>query len=201
MSFLKSFDAPQGVSSLSSPLPTRRDVLKSGLWAAAGSLLLPSVAQAAAVKLPKGGTYDISFANTHTGERFSGTYRVGNKYLPDAFEEINYVLRDFRTGEVFPIDPRALDILYMVQRKTDRKGPLQVLSGYRSPKTNNMLRNASTGVARNSMHLTGQAIDFRMAGVSTRGLRDIARGLQAGGVGYYPRSDFVHIDTGRVRSW
>lgn len=194
MSFLKSLDT-------SSRVLSRREILKSGLWAAAGSVLLPSVAKAAAVKLPKTGTYDIAFANTHTGERFSGTYRVGNKYLPDAFEEINHVLRDFRTNEVFPIDPRVVDILYMVHRKTGKSGPMQILSGYRSPKTNNMLRNASTGVARNSMHLTGQALDFRMAGVSTRGLRDIAHGLQAGGVGYYPRSDFVHIDTGRVRTW
>lgn len=191
---LLNFSAPeQGYS--------RREILKTGLWAAAGSMLLPSVANAAAVKLPKTGSYDINFTNTHTGEKFSGTYRAGSKYLPDAFEEINYVLRDFRTGEVFPIDPRVIDILYMVHRKTNRNGAMQVLSGYRSPKTNNMLRNASSGVARNSLHLSGQAIDFRMAGVSTRGLRDIARGIQAGGVGYYPRSDFVHIDTGRVRSW
>ncbi len=193
MSLLKFSNPEQGIS--------RREVIKTGLWAAAGSVLLPSVANAAAVKLPKNGSYDLRFTNVHTGESFSGTYRVGNKYLPDAFEEINYVLRDFRTDEVFPIDPRALDILYMVHRKTGKNGPMQVLSGYRSPKTNNMLRNASTGVARNSLHLSGQAIDFRMAGVSTRGLRDIANGIKAGGVGYYPRSDFVHIDTGRIRSW
>ncbi len=193
MSLLKFSNPEQGIS--------RREVIKTGLWAAAGSVLLPSVANAAAVKLPKNGSYDLRFTNTHTGESFSGTYRVGNKYLPDAFEEINYVLRDFRTDEVFPIDPRALDILYMVHRKTGKSGPMQVLSGYRSPKTNNMLRNASTGVARNSLHLSGQAIDFRMAGVSTRGLRDIASAIKAGGVGYYPRSDFVHIDTGRVRTW
>lgn len=191
---LLNFNAPQqGVS--------RREVIKTGLWAAAGSLLLPNVAQAAAVRMPKTGSYDIEFVNTHTGEGFSGTYRVGSKYLPDAFEEINYVLRDFRTDDVFPIDPHVIDIIYMVQRKTGRKGPLEILSGYRSPKTNNMLRHASSGVARNSMHLSGQAIDFRMAGVSTRGLRDIAQTFRAGGVGYYPKSDFVHVDTGKVRSW
>ena len=193
MSLLNFVDPEQGVS--------RREVIKAGLWAAAGTLLLPSVAEAAAVKMPKSGSYDIKFTNAHTGEGFSGTYRVGGKYLPDAFEEINYVLRDFRVDEVFPIDPRVIDILYMVHRKTGRNQPLEILSGYRSPKTNNMLREASSGVARNSMHLSGQAIDFRMAGVSTRGLRDIARGFKAGGVGYYPRSDFVHVDTGKVRSW
>lgn len=193
MLFLNSDSPVQGIS--------RRDVMKAGLWAAAGTFLLPSVAEAAAVKMPSSGSYDIAFVNTHTGEKFSGTYRVGAKYLPDAFEEINYVLRDFRTNEVFPIDPRVIDIIYMVHRKTGRNQPLEILSGYRSPKTNAMLRDASTGVARNSMHLSGQAIDFRMAGVSTRGLRDIATGFKAGGVGYYPRSDFVHVDTGKFRTW
>lgn len=195
MSLLNMNAPQQGVS--------RRDVIKTGLWAAAGSLLLPNVAQAAAVKMPKSGSYDLSFVNIHTGEGFSGTYRVGNRYLPDAFEEINYVLRDFRTDDVFPIDPHVIDIIYMVQRKTGRKSPLEVLSGYRSPRTNNMLRHASarSGVARNSMHLSGQAIDFRMSGASTRGLRDIATGLKAGGVGYYAKSDFVHVDTGKFRTW
>ncbi|MFN3827741.1 MAG: YcbK family protein [Micavibrio sp.] len=190
---LNSNDSQQGLS--------RREVLKAGLWGAAGTILFPTLAEAAAFKMPKAGSYDISFLNTHTGERFSGTYRVGNKYLPDAFEEINYVLRDFRTNEVFPIDPRVIDIIYMVHRKTGRNQALEILSGYRSPKTNAMLRNASSGVARNSMHLSGQAIDFRMAGVSTRGLRDVAVGLKAGGVGYYARSNFVHVDTGKFRTW
>ena len=193
MSFLNFVAPQQGVS--------RREVIKAGLWAAAGTILLPSMAEAAAVKMPGTGSYDIDFTNAHTGERFSGTYRVGGKYLPDAFEEINYVLRDFRVDEVFPIDPRVIDIIYMVRRKTGRNQPLEILSGYRSPKTNNMLRQASGGVARNSMHLSGQAIDFRMVGSSTRGLRDIAAGFKAGGVGYYPRSDFVHVDTGKVRTW
>lgn len=194
MFLINSDSAEQGIS--------RRDVMKAGLWAAAGTLLMPSVAEAAAVKMPKTGSYDIAFVNTHTGEHFSGTYRVGAKYLPDAFEEINYVLRDFRTNEVFPIDPRVIDIIYMVHRKTGRGNqPLEILSGYRSPKTNAMLRQASSGVARNSMHLSGQAIDFRMTGFSTRGLRDIATGFKAGGVGYYPRSNFVHVDTGKFRTW
>lgn len=193
MTFLNLTAPEKGVS--------RRDVMKTGLWAAAGTFLLPSVAEAAAVKMPKSGSYDIAFSNCHTGESFSGTYRVGGKYLPDAFEEINYVLRDFRSEDIFPIDPRVIDIIYMVHRKTGSSKPLEILSGYRSPKTNNMLREASSGVARNSMHLSGQAIDFRMAGVSTRGLRDIATGFKAGGVGYYPRSNFVHVDTGKVRTW
>lgn len=182
----------------------RRDVLKSGLLLAVGGVaasVISTPAEAAKLGLPGSGSYSISFSNTHTGERFSGVYRVGNRYLPDAFEKINYVLRDFRVGEVFPIDPRAMDIMYIVAQKTGKTGPLEVLSAYRSPKTNVMLRRASTGVAKNSLHLTGQAIDFRLPGYSTRRLKEIAANLKAGGVGYYRSSDFVHIDTGKVRSW
>ncbi|MBU0859554.1 MAG: DUF882 domain-containing protein, partial [Alphaproteobacteria bacterium] len=115
---------------------------------------------------------------------------------------INIVLRDFRRNEVYPIDPRVIDILYMVRAKTGSQGgTFEVLSGYRSPKTNAMLRKASGGVAKNSLHLTGQAIDIRMDGINTRKLNEVAKSLDAGGVGYYPRSNFVHLDTGRVRHW
>lgn len=180
----------------------RRDFLKaSGLVVGCAALAAAIPAQAARIEMPDAGAFDIAFANQHTGERFSGTYRVGSKYLPDAFEEINYVLRDFRNDEVFPIDPRALDIMYMVRSKLDANKPLEILSGYRSPKTNSMLRASSEGVAKNSLHMSGQAIDMRLPGHSTKHLRNIATSLRAGGVGYYPGSDFVHIDTGRVRHW
>lgn len=184
---------------------TKRQILKGGLWGVAG-LMAPSfigTAHAARTPMPKTGTFNIAFRNTHTGESFSGPYRVGNKYLPDAFEDINNVLRDFRTGEVFPIDPRVMDILCSVKLQTGSSKPFQVLSGYRSPKTNAMLRGVSshTGVAKNSLHLTGQAIDIRLPGVKLADLRDVGYKLKAGGVGYYPKSDFVHMDTGRVRHW
>lgn len=183
----------------------RRDILKTGLAGFMGSLLpsflLSSEAEAAGRALPRSGSFSVSFRNDHTGEGFSGVYRVGGKYLPEAFDRINVVLRDFRTGDVFPIDPRAIDILYMLQRGTGRRQPFDVLSGYRSPKTNAMLNRTSAGVARNSLHLTGQAIDFRMEGYPTQRLRNQARALRAGGVGYYPSSDFVHIDTGQIRHW
>ena len=143
----------------------------------------------------------ITFKNLHTGEAFSGVYRVGDKYLPDAFDRINLVMRDFRANEVFPIDPRVLDIMYTVHQMTGSSEPFGVLSGYRSPKTNAMLRKASTGVAKNSLHMTGQAVDVRLAGFSTTRLRDLAIGLKAGGVGYYRKSDFVHMDSGGVRTW
>lgn len=147
------------------------------------------------------GSWHVAFRNAHTGESFSGVYRVGDKYLPDAFKRINYVLRDFRTGEIFPMDPRVIDLVKSIQDRSGQQTPMEVLSGYRSPKTNAMLRGASTGVARNSLHMYGQAMDIRMPGYSTRRLRNIAKKFRVGGVGYYPKSDFVHVDTGTVRSW
>lgn len=177
----------------------RRDVLKMSLAGLLGAVvpLLPS--QAADAK--NYGAWRVSLHQAHTGEKFSGVYRVGDKYLPEAFEQLNYMLRDFRTGEVFPMDPRVLDIVSIIQSKIGRKAPLEVLSGYRSPRTNAMLSKASTGVAKNSFHMYGQAMDIRMPGYGTGQLRNVARGLRAGGVGYYPKSNFVHVDTGKVRSW
>ena len=179
----------------------RRGFLKAGLIAmGAGVVSMMAPPAFASMRMPESGSFNVAFRNAHTGDSFNGTYRVGNKYLPDAFEQINHVLRDFRTGEQFPIDPRAIDILYMVQNRTNKQ-PLEVLSGYRSPRTNGMLRNASTGVAKNSLHMVGQAVDIQLPGYSTRRVRDVAVDLRAGGVGYYPGSDFVHIDTGKVRHW
>lgn len=184
---------------------SRRSFLGAGLWAGAlgaAALLTPLPVEAARVSMPEAGRFQIALRNQHTGESFSGAYRVGNKYMPEAFKQLNVVLRDFRMNEVYPIDPRLIDILYMVRAKTGRgNATYEILSGYRSPKTNAMLRRVSGGVARNSMHLTGQAIDFRLDGVNTRRLNETAKGLEAGGVGYYPRSNFVHVDTGRVRHW
>lgn len=183
---------------------TKRDLLKAGILGAAG-LMIPGVmgtANAARLAIPDGGSFRISFRNAHTGDSFSGTYRVGDRYLPEAFEDINYALRDFRTGEVFPIDPRVIDIIYAVRQKSSSDRPFEVLSGYRSPRTNTMLRSrGGGGVASNSLHLTGQALDVRLPGQSIKGLRDIGVSLRAGGVGYYPRSNFVHFDTGRFRTW
>ncbi len=178
----------------------RRDVLKLGLAGILGSLM-PLFPAKNAYAMSNFASWRIAFRNSHTGESFSGVYRVGDKYIPEAFERMNYVLRDFRTDEVFPMDPRVLDIAKLLQDRTKINGPIEVLSGYRSPKTNSMLRGASTGVAKNSFHMYGQAMDIRMPGHSTKRLRDTAKGLKAGGVGYYPKSNFLHIDTGKVRSW
>lgn len=177
---------------------SRRDILKMGATGVAASVLplFPGVAKATGHKI-----WEISFRQAHTGESFSGVYRVGDHYLPDAFERINYFLRDFRTGEAFPMDPRVIDILSLVQQGTETGTPLEILSGYRTPKTNAMLRRVSEGVARNSFHMYGQAVDIRMPGYGTKKLSQVARSLRAGGVGYYPKSHFVHVDTGEIRSW
>lgn len=181
------------------PKLDRRNLLKVGLVGLLGSVT-PLLASAPA-KAANFSSWRISFRQSHTGESFSGVYRVGNRYLPEVFDRLNYVLRDFRTDEVFPMDPRVLDIMALLQEKVGAGRPLEVLSGYRSPQTNNSLRNASTGVARNSYHMYGQALDIRAPGYSTSKLRTVAKALKAGGVGYYPKSDFVHVDTGKIRSW
>lgn len=185
----------------------RRSFLGIGA-ATLGGLLIPAVASPAMAANFKGGVVGngarrLAFRNTHTGESFSGVYRVGDKYLPDAFSQINMVMRDFRTNQQYPMDPRVLDIVYTVQRMTGQHRPLEIISGYRSPKTNNMLRGKSkrSGVAKKSLHMQGKAIDLRMEGFSTKRLRDIAVSLNAGGVGYYSKSDFVHLDSGDVRNW
>ena len=121
-------------------------------------------------------------------------------YVQDALAEINQVLRDHRTGEIYPIDRDLLETLHILQSELGSTG-WQVISGFRSPKTNAMLANKRGGVARRSLHMQGRAIDVRLTDVSTRRVRDAALALGAGGVGYYRKSDFVHLDTGRVRSW
>lgn len=198
---LSSPDLPQDLKAMTRAPVSRRSVLRTaaygGLAAWMAGVLPISAAEAGYMRRPS----RVSFLNTHTGESFSGTYRVGSRYLPEAFERMNYVLRDFRTGEVFPMDPRTVDIIATIQNKVDNGAPVHIVSGYRSPKTNAMLREVSGGVARNSMHMYGRAIDFRIEGASTRDLARVARSMGRGGVGYYPASDFVHVDSGPRRAW
>lgn len=178
----------------------RRGFLKAGLTLSATAFLSAGLVKPA-LAWGNNAAYSVSFINEHTGETFSGVYRVGNKYLPEAFERINYVLRDFRQNEIFPIDPRSIDIVAIVHGATGSPNPYSLLSGYRSPKTNAALRSSTEGVAKNSLHLSGQAIDVRLQDVSPARIRDLAQRLNAGGVGYYPKSGFVHMDSGAVRHW
>lgn len=143
----------------------------------------------------------LSFVHTHTGEQLTARYFIAGRYQPHCLAQVNHLLRDFRTGDVHPIDPALLDLLYALQTCSGCDSPYAVISGYRSPATNAMLRRTTEGVASHSMHLQGRAIDIRLPGYSTQRLGELARGLARGGVGFYARSDFVHVDTGRVRFW
>ena len=143
----------------------------------------------------------LKFENLHTGETLALDYWADGAYQPQALEAVNHVLRDFRTGEVHAIDQDVLDILFDLQVLMNREEPYQVISGYRSPSTNAALRRRSTGVAEHSQHMLGKAIDVRVGGFATRRLHELALQMARGGVGFYPASDFVHLDCGRVRSW
>ncbi|MEQ1802773.1 MAG: DUF882 domain-containing protein [Gammaproteobacteria bacterium] len=143
----------------------------------------------------------LAFYHTHTSETLDIVYSENGTYVPDALAEIRHLFRDFRTGDVHPIDPGLLDLLHDVKQATGGSGRFEIISAYRSPATNHMLAARSNGVADHSLHLQGQAIDVRLPGVQTANLRRAALRRAGGGVGYYPESDFVHIDTGRVRSW
>lgn len=143
----------------------------------------------------------LSFFHTHTGERLKLTYFSEGRYQDEALAELNHYLRDFRTNEIHAIDAQLFDILHAAKNACNSNGTFEVISGYRSPKTNHMLRREGRGVAKRSLHLVGQAIDVRLTGVRTSDLKKAAASLRRGGVGYYARSDFVHLDTGRVRFW
>lgn len=148
--------------------------------------------------------YRLRMHQLHTDETIDVVYRVGNMYIPTALEKLDHFLRDYRTGTVKEYDPREFDTLHALLTKLNKpNGVIDIVCGYRTPQTNEMLRHASaeTGVAEHSQHMEGHAIDLRVPGVSTLRLRNAALSLDAGGVGYYPRSQFVHVDVGRVREW
>jgi uncharacterized protein YcbK (DUF882 family) len=146
--------------------------------------------------------YTLSFHHTHTSESLYITYRIGENYQTRALKKLNYFLRDHHTDAVTVIDPRLFDLLHALQHKVGNPdGTFEVVSGYRSPQTNARLRKASKRVAKRSLHMKGQALDVRLRKTKTSHLRDAAVQLRQGGVGYYRRSDFVHVDTGQVRRW
>lgn len=174
--------------------PSRRRFVAA--LAAFAPLTLPARAAFAAAP-----SRALGLRHLHTGEHLDVEYFAGGRYLPDALAAVDRLLRDFRSGEVAAIDPALLDLLHALAMTTGAQGPFEVISGFRSPATNEMLRHRSSGVASGSLHMLGQAIDIRVAGVPLAGLRNAALSLRAGGVGFYPASDFVHVDTGRVRAW
>lgn len=144
----------------------------------------------------------LSLYNLHTAETFSGVFWSAGDYDADAMQKINTLLRDHRTNDVIQIDPRLLSILYLVANKVGKPTqPYSVISGYRSEETNRKLALRNAGVARNSYHIKGRAVDIRLPGTDTLQLRDAGLALRVGGVGYYQKSDFIHLDTGPYRTW
>jgi uncharacterized protein YcbK (DUF882 family) len=144
----------------------------------------------------------LRMLHAHTGERIDVVYAEDGQVVGDALAALDVFLRDFRTGDVHPIDPGVLDVAWALARAAGSPGArYEVMSGYRSPATNALLRSRSRGVASHSMHLEGRALDLRLPGVPLSRLRDLALDLGRGGVGFYPASDFVHVDTGRPRFW
>lgn len=175
-------------------LTDRRALLFGGLAVGASGLAAPALATIAPPR-------QLALLNLHTGERLKAAYWEAGAYLPDALSAIAKVLRDHRTGEVHAIDPKLLDLLTQLSARLGADRPFEVISGYRSPASNAKLHARSSGVATRSLHMDGKAIDVRLPGVPLTRLRDTALGMQLGGVGYYPTSNFVHVDVGRVRRW
>jgi len=174
----------------------RRSFFKAGIGVCA-MLALPSVC----AKTMNIGEKQLAFLNLHTGERIRSTYWAEGSYIPEELQIIESLLRDHRTGELHTIDTRLLDVLQLLQNQIGSRKEFHVISAYRSPKTNAMLASRSNKVGKKSLHMQGRAIDVRLPEFALSELRKAALSLKIGGVGYYPKSNFVHIDTGRVRFW
>lgn len=204
------------LSALSARPVSRRGFLRSGLTAFAGlaasggaTILGTQDAMAALFSTSVermagqiGGERRLAFRNTHTGEELVTTFWRRGFYEQAALDEINYIMRDFRCGSVKPINTGLLNLLSVLRHKMGVSEPVNIISGYRSPETNARLRaTGGGGVASNSFHIRGMAIDVRMPGTATYGIARVARNLGVGGVGYYSDSDFVHVDVGPPRTW
>jgi uncharacterized protein YcbK (DUF882 family) len=178
--------------------PTRRRLLHRSAGVAAVGAIVGWTGSARAETPAR----SLALLHTHTGEHIDLVYAIGEQYVPAAMAALNHFLRDHYSGEVGRIDPGVFDQLHQLQQRLDSRAAFEVISGYRCPATNARLRaTRGGGVATNSLHLQGRAIDVRLAGTPLADLRDAALSLRGGGVGYYPRERFVHLDTGRVRTW
>ncbi len=177
---------------------SRRGFLKRAGIAAVGAMLLPSMD---AFAKSFGRERLLSFYNVNTDEELSIVCCPERQYDTGLLQSFNHFLRDHRADEVRTMDPALLDLLFAVSVFTGSTGTFKIISGYRSPETNSWLRKVSHGVAEHSMHIEGKAVDIRMTDVDSHTIQRVALALQQGGVGYYPRADFVHLDTGDIRSW
>lgn len=176
----------------------RRFFRRSGLFALAG--FAPALAFGS-TGARQGGERALSFYNTHTGESLKTVYWAEGEYVRNSLAQIDFILRDFRNAEIKPIAPRLLDLVHELASVLGNHAPIHIISGYRSPATNAALAARSGGVATHSLHLVGEAIDLRVPGRDLKDVHRAALALRGGGVGYYPHSDFVHVDIGRVRRW
>src|SRR5215470_9418036 len=175
----------------------RRDLLKVAAFAGALVLPMPALARIG----PTSSEKTLKLHNLHTDESVEATYWADGAYVPEAFPEIDRILRDRHTGAVKPTDPELVELLYRIQTRLGNRESLEVLCGYRTPRTNAMLLSEGLTPAKHSYHLYGKAVDFRVPGRDIRQVRKVAIALQAGGVGYYPRTQFIHVDVGPVRHW
>lgn len=165
------------------------------------ALACASIIPSAFASLNRERERQLAFRHLHTGEHGNIVYWARGRYLAENLQKVDHLLRDHRTGDSTKIDKDLLDLLYRLQISLGEPGEFQIISAYRSPKTNKMLRSNSRGVAKRSLHMLGKAVDIRLPGVKLKKLHNAAIALKSGGVGYYPKSDFIHIDTGRVRYW
>jgi uncharacterized protein YcbK (DUF882 family) len=172
----------------------RRQALAGALGFAGASLIGGTAAASA-------GPRALSLLNLHTGEALKATFFEDGAYVPDAMAALNHLLRDFRTGDIHPMAPGLIDLVSTLTGTLETRETVQVISGYRSPATNAALHAHSDGVASHSLHMQGMAMDIRIPGVQLAHVRDAALSMRRGGVGFYPASDFVHVDVGRVRRW
>lgn len=174
------------------------------LATAASSFAIPAIAKVASpalIGMNETNCRTLVFECLRSGERVKADYWIEGRYVADELKRINKALRDVRSGEVHEIDPKLLDLVHRLGRDVDARSGIQVVSGYRSPLTNAMLHKKSSGVAEKSLHMKGQAMDLLVPGRQLKQVHDAALKLGLGGVGFYPKSNFVHVDTGRVRRW
>jgi uncharacterized protein YcbK (DUF882 family) len=177
---------------------SRRHFIRLGVLATASACLPAGFAGA---RESPAKDRSLAFYNTHTGERLNTIFWSAGDYIAESLHDINRILRDPRNDQVYDIDRRLIDVLHALRNVIEVREPFHVISGYRSPESNAFLRSRSSGVAENSLHLVGKAIDIRVPSQKLSDLRDAARVLKAGGVGYYPKANFIHVDIGHVRYW
>ena len=178
----------------------RRSFIKNSSVTGLAAILLPAISSSPIIAATHN-ERSIKLHNTHTGESFKQTYWEKGKYIEESMKSISTLLRDHRTNDIIDFDPKLIDYLYLINQKLDNKNPINIVSGYRSPETNRKLRRQGRGVAKNSFHMYGRAVDFYIPEHAFKIVKKAAFSVSKGGVGDYPYSGFIHIDTGPLRRW